>query len=307
MEDVKKMKTLDGICPIIMAPFCENGDLDPESFQRLVRHLLQTGIQGLTLFGLVTEFYKLTDAEKQTLQKIMLAETSRSSTVAGVVSITDHAWEVAVIRAIEAQEAGADALMVLPPFFLGASEQAVIQHLQAIAAAVSVPIVVQYAPVQTGVKLSPDVFVRLSSEFANIKFVKVECQPPGPYVSALQQGAAGTIKSLVGYAGVQMPDVLARGATGIQPGCSFSEIYVRLFGLFAAGKRSEMLALYRRLLPYISYWMQGIELLIKAEKIILQRRGIIASDYCRAISYVMDPSETRLIDAFLEEFAEFFK
>jgi dihydrodipicolinate synthase/N-acetylneuraminate lyase len=195
----------------------------------------------------------------------------------------------------------------LPPFFLGASESAIINHLRAIAAAVSIPIVIQYAPVQTGVKLGPEVFVQLSGEFENIQFVKVECQPPGPYVSALQQGAAGRIKSLVGYAGVQMPDVLARGAVGIQPGCSFSEVYVRLFELFAAGDLPGMLSLHSRLLPYISYWMQGIELLIKAEKIILKRRGIIKTDYCRAMSYVIDRSEDQLIDAFLREFADFLR
>lgn len=299
------MKKLDGICPIVAATFDDYGELDPESFRNLVQHLIKTGVRGLTLFGLVTEFYKLTDAEKQTLMQIMLAETRQSPVVAGVVSITDHAWEVAVRRAKEAEIAGADGLMVLPPFFLGASEAAMMSHLRAIATAVSIPIVVQYAPVQTGVKISPEVFFQLREEYENIQYVKVECQPPGLYVSALQEGSAGKIESLVGYAGVQMPDVLSRGAVGIQPGCSFSEVYVRLFELFSTGNLPGMLNLHRRLLPFISYWMQSIELLIKAEKSILKRRGIIKTDYCRGISYVMDERESRMIDDFLLEFAEF--
>jgi len=265
-----------------------------------------TGAQGLTVFGLVTEFYKLADEEKSIMMKILLEETRQSATVAGVVSITDHSWEVAVRRSIEAEQAGADALMVFPPFFLGASEVIVMNHIRHIAAHVTIPIIVQYAPVQTGVRVSPDVFVQLGEEFANIQFVKVECQPPGPYVSALEQGSAGKIKSLVGYAGVQMPDVLSRGAVGIQPGCSFTEIYVRLFQHFQAGDLQKMQSLHAQLLPYISSWMQGIELLIKAEKIILKKRGIIQTDYCRAVSYEMDAKEKQLIERFMVEFAAFF-
>src|SRR5438874_2217307 len=117
-------KSIQGIVPIIAAPFTAAGALDEDSFQTLVRHLLTTGAHGVTLFGLATEFYKLTDAERARMQALLLAETGRSRTVSGVISITDHSWEVAVGRARTAEGQGADALMVLPPYFLAPGEAA---------------------------------------------------------------------------------------------------------------------------------------------------------------------------------------
>ncbi len=54
-------KRLAGIIPIMAAPFTKAGALDEDGFQALVRHLLSVGVNGLTLFGIATEFYKLSD------------------------------------------------------------------------------------------------------------------------------------------------------------------------------------------------------------------------------------------------------
>ncbi len=59
--------------------------------------------------------------------------------------------------------------------------------------------------------------------------------------------------------------------------------------------------------PYINYWMQGVELIIRVEKVILKRRGIIASDYCRSPSYDLDEREQLQIEQFMIEFAEWLK
>jgi dihydrodipicolinate synthase/N-acetylneuraminate lyase len=296
-------KQISGILPILAATFTDSGDLDDGSFQALVRHLMTTGASALTLFGLATEFYKLPDADRAQMQEILLEETCRSESVAGVVSITDHSWEVAIRRARDAEAQGADALMLLPPYFLGPGEEAILEHLKRVIGSVKIPVIVQYAPVQTGVRISPDVFLKLREALPNADFIKVETQPPGRYISQLIERSQGKLKSLVGYAGVQMPDVLARGAVGIQPGCSFTEIYVELWRRWQTDK-VEFQNLHNKLLPYINYWMQGVELIIKVEKVILKRRGIIASDYCRSPAYTLDGEEHKHIDRFLDNFAE---
>lgn len=296
-------KPISGIVPIVAATFTQSGVLHEDSFQTLVRHLVSTGVGGLTLFGLASEFYKLSDHERGRLQALLLAETSRAPDVAGIISITDHSWEVAAPRARAAEAAGADALMLLPPYFLGPGEAAILEHLRRVIGAVSIPVIVQYAPVQTGVRIGPETFLQLREELPNADFVKVETQPPGPYVSRLHAQSNGRLRSLVGYAGVQMPDVLARGAAGIQPGCSFGEIYVELWRRWH-GERDTFHTLHARLLPYISYWMQSIEMIIRAEKYILKRRGLIATDYCRSPSYTLDEGEIAQIERFLVDFAE---
>jgi 4-hydroxy-tetrahydrodipicolinate synthase len=296
-------KKISSIVPIVAATFTPSGILDEDSFQALIRHLLGTNASALTLFGLATEFYKLADSDRARMQSLLLAETSRSTSVAGIISVTDHSWEVAVQRAREAEARGADGLMVLPPYFLGPGEEAILEHLKHVIGSVKIPVIVQYAPVQTGVRISPEVFLKLRDTLPNAEFVKVETQPPGRYVSQLVERSGGRLKALVGYAGVQMPDVLARGAVGIQPGCSFTEIYVELWKRWQTDKDSFQ-ALHNKLLPYINYWMQGVELIVKVEKVILQRRGIIASDYCRSPAYALDQGELAQIERFMSEFAE---
>ena len=296
-------KNIAGIIPIVAAPFTKSGALDEDSFRSLVRHLLSTGANALTLFGLATEFYKLTDLDRARMQTLLLTETSRSKNVAGIVSITDHSWEVAIQRAQAAESQGADALMLLPPYFLGPSEDAILEHLRRVIGSIKIPVIVQYAPVQTGVRIAPEVFLKLRDSLPNADFVKVETQPPGRYVTQLVERSNGRLKALVGYAGVQMPDVLKRGASGIQPGCSFTEIYVELFRLWDTDKIGFQ-QLHERLLPYINYWMQGVELIIKVEKSILERRSIIASDHCRSPFYALDGTELETVDQFLNEFKD---
>jgi len=299
-------KQISGIVPIIAATFTNSGSLDEDSFQALVQHLLKTNASALTLFGLATEFYKLADNDRARMQMLLLAETSHSNSVAGIISITDHSWEVASQRARDAEAQGADALMLLPPYFLGPGEDAILEHLKHVIGSVKIPVIVQYAPVQTGVRISPDVFLKLREALPNADFIKVETQPPGKYVSQLVERSQGKLKSLVGYAGVQMPDVLARGAVGIQPGCSFTEIYVELWRLWQTDKTAFQ-TFHNKLLPYINYWMQGVELIIKVEKVILKQRGIIASDYCRSPAYTLDERETAQIELFMNEFEEWFQ
>ncbi|HMO58433.1 MAG TPA: dihydrodipicolinate synthase family protein [Roseiflexaceae bacterium] len=299
-----KPKPLDGVVPIVAAPFTSTGRLDEDSLQQLVQHLIGTGVAGLTLFGLASEFYKLTDAERAAMQSILLAATSRHPHVAGIISITDHSWENAILRAQAAEAEGADALMLLPPFFLGPSEAAILDHIRRVIRAVRIPVIVQYAPGQTGVRIAAELFLQLREELPNLDYVKVETQPPGRYLAELVERSAGRLRALVGYAGVQMPDALQRGACGVQPGCSFAEIYVALDQRYRRGDLYGMLDLHRRLLPAISYWMQGVELIIRAEKRILQRRGLIASDYCRHPCYQLDALEERQIDQFLADFAD---
>ena len=292
------MKAIRGICPILAAPFTADGEVDYAGLARLVQHLNQTGVSALTLFGLATEYYKLTDAERSRMLAVMMEHIGEPAAIA---SVTAHSWEVAVRCAREYEVAGVNALMLMPPFFLGPSAAAVREHVLRVAAAVTVPVIVQYAPVQTGLRLAPEFFVDLWRAAPNVCYVKVEVQPPGPFITALRELSGGGVQALVGYAGLQMPDTVRRGAVGIQPGCSLAEAYVEIWRQYEAGELEAGDRLHARLLPFISDAMQSVELIIKLEKIILARRGLIASDYCRAPSLEPDSFQLAALDRYLSK------
>lgn len=114
---------LRGCYPILATPFLPDGEIDEHSVVRLVKHLKTCGLPGFTMIGLASEFYKLSDADTETL--IEAAFEARALDQIAIVSVTAHSHEVAVKQARRAEEAGAEALMLLPPFFLGPSEAGV--------------------------------------------------------------------------------------------------------------------------------------------------------------------------------------
>lgn len=273
------MVELRGIYPILATPFQAGGALDKKGLERLIEFLLASGLPGITLFGLAGEYYKLSEYERAYVQKVFLKKTE--GTVVRIVSISDHSTELAKRRAAEMAEAGSDALLVMPPFFLSPDTTAVRDHVRAIAESVRIPTIVQYAPNLTGLRLPLTFFTDLAEEFPHVQYVKVDSTPAGPVISDLVAESRGRIQPLVGYAGLQMVDCLTRGAVGCMPGCSLPEPYREIYNKFSESDREGAAALHARLLPLINFMMQSVEFIIQCEKTILSWRGIIASDYCR--------------------------
>jgi dihydrodipicolinate synthase/N-acetylneuraminate lyase len=299
-----KPPAVQGVCPVLETPFHPDGSVDEGGFIRLVDHMVRSGVQSVMFPGFASEFHKLTDDERSRLTKILLQRTTGLRGFTAVISVPDHATAIAVDRAREAVSAGAGAINVLPPHFLGPSRAAVHGHLRSVIDAVApVPVIVQYAPAQTGTALDAAAISALAKESVNLVQVKVESTPPGALISALALSDP-SLSSLVGYAGVQLPDALRRGAVGVQPGCSFVELYLDVWNLWHDGQQAQAEALHRRMLPYLSYWMQNVELIIAAEKEISVRRGIIDSAYCRGPGHALDTFELAMIGDFLNEFKD---
>ncbi|TMR96558.1 dihydrodipicolinate synthase family protein [Nonomuraea basaltis] len=292
-----------GVSPVLEVPFTWRGEIDVPGFRRVVRHVLGTGVTSVMFPGFASEFHKLSDAERRELTSVLLAETRERPDVAAIIAIQDHATLLAASRAREVVAAGADLINLLPPHFLRPSRQAVLAHVRAVAEAVApIPVVLQYAPSETGTSLNAKSIVAIARDLPNLKLVKVESSPPGRLIEELGNERPPML-AVEGYAGVQLPDAIRRGAVGTQPGCSFVEIYLEIWRLFAGNEEAAGEALYRRLLPYISYWMLDTELIIATEKLISVRRGLIDSPYCRAPAHVLDTQEIQMVDRFIEEFA----
>ena len=116
------------------------------AFCAVIDAAIEDGVQGLAMFGLASEYAKLSDAERVHLTKLLVERVAGRVPV--IISITSHAIEVARKEAVAAVRAGANALMILPPFFLSPSADAVHKHIATIAAENDVPVIVQYAPAQ---------------------------------------------------------------------------------------------------------------------------------------------------------------
>ena len=290
---------IQGVNPIVAMPFTAQGEVDFTSFRRLVAHLSGLGVNGLTLFGIASEFPKLDDGERLQLAEIYLDELS-GKRLFRALSITDHSTDLAVRRARLYQSMGADALMLLPPFFLQPPLAAVQAHISAVLEAVTIPVMVQYAPGETGFPVAPHQLAEVAKRYPHAVF-KIECNPPVDYTREFLQQAPDA-HVLNGYAGLYMLHMLEVGGKGVMPGCSFSEIYVRIYQHWLAGEHQQAVQLHNALLPYIQHWMQHCEYIIQIEKTILQRRGIIADDYCRKPGWQLADEDLKTIDSFISQF-----
>lgn len=296
------MLPVAGVCPVLETPFDRHGGLDGASFERLVEHVYAAGVRQVMFPGYASEFLKLSDAERGELTRLLLATAAGLPGLEVIVSVPDHATLVAVRRATEAASLGASAINVLPPHQLGPDPRSVREHLLAVAEAVApLPVVVQYAPAQTGTALGAGELAALAATAPNICEVKVESVPPGSFIKALR-AQTPALPAAVGYGGLQLIDALRRGAVAVQPGSSFVELYLDIWELWGSGDEAGARELHRRLVPYLSYWMQSVELIVAAEKRISMLRGLIDSDHCRAPARLLDREESDEIGRFLGEF-----
>jgi 4-hydroxy-tetrahydrodipicolinate synthase len=287
---------------VLAVPFDRHEHVDLDSFRRLVRHVVGTGVTSVMFPGFASEFHKLSQGERSQLLGIVVAE-ARDRGVATIVAVQDHSTALAVAAAEEATDAGADVLNILPSNFLRPSSAQVESHISSVLQSVpDTPVVLQYAPAETGTSLEARTIASLARRHPNLCLVKVEATPAGPFITALE-GMTPALPALVGYAGIQLLDGLRRGARGVQPGCSFTEIYLEIWHLWAAGSHAEAEELHRELLPYLTYWMQSVELIIAAEKLIAAERGLIDTPVCRRPCYQLDRHEVDAVHRFLRQFA----
>ena len=291
-----------GVVSVVETPFDDKGCLDLSSSATLVSFLANTGVQWVMYPGFASEFYKIDAHERGVMLALLLDEARQHAGLKVVAGVTDHSTVMAERSAVTAVEAGASAINLLPPHFLGPSPQEVLLHVKTVLAAVQpIPVILQVAPAFTGSELSLDALGDLAEAHGNLRGLKVESVPPGPMITALK-GAQSPLEVIIGYGGLHLPDALRRGATGVQPGCSFTELYVAMWDSWVAADPKACEEMHRRLLPYLTYWMTSVELMVAVEKTISHRRGFIASSHCRRPSRELDTEESRVIDRFLAEF-----
>jgi 4-hydroxy-tetrahydrodipicolinate synthase len=270
--------------------------VDLVDLERVIAWMAGHGAHAATLFGIAGEYYKLTDAERLRMVPVAVG-AARAAGIPLIVSVTDHATNIAVERARQWQDLGADCLMLLPPHFLKPSAAQLVTHLTAVAKAVSIPVMVQYAPEQTGVAIPPEALWSVAENCSTEVIFKIENRPPGPTISRLLTLSGGRARLFMGNAGFQLMESHARGCVGLMPGASMTDVYRRAWDALLAGNRAEALRLHTLLLMILNHIRQDVEQIIHFEKRILRRRGALQSEGSRLPAFTPD----RFFDQIFEE------
>lgn len=287
------MTTFGGVFPIACTTFHDDGSIDLDSQRRLVRHLIDAGAHGLGLFGNASEGYTLSSDERRRLLDAIVAEAA--GRVPLIVSSGHTGTDLAVSLSREAEAAGASGLMILPPYFLKPDADGLMHYYGAISDAVTIPIMVQDAPLLTGVAMGPQLLAHMASDIANVRCVKVEAPPTGPKITETVALAGDGLACFGGLNGNFLIEEFERGATGTMPGSDLIPDFVAIWKYLEAGKTDAAFDRFERCLPLIRFELQP-GLGVSAMKHNLQTAGVIESTRVRHPTRSLDARGLRELD-----------
>jgi 2-keto-3-deoxy-L-arabinonate dehydratase len=276
---------LAGIFPILVTTFDDEGRLDIASQLKLVDFLLEQGAHGLGLFGNASEGYALEGAERVELMKAIAKHVNgrvplvASSGATGTRSAVELSKQLAGL--------GADALMVLPPYFLKTDGEGLMHYFEQISTGAKTPIMVQDAPLLTQVAMPPALLARMAKEIEFVQLAKVEAPPTAPKITQTVKAAGDTLTIFGGLNAQFFIEEYQRGARGTMPGSDRIADLVQIWDALGAEKLDEAWDVFTRILPLLRFELQpGMG--VSAMKHNLVAQGVIASAAVRHPTAALD-------------------
>ncbi len=167
MKSIKNV-LFTGACTALVTPFI-NGKVNYPLLEQLLKRQVDAGIEAVVIAGTTGEAPTLSDEEKITM--IRRAKEYVGDSCQIIAGTGSNSTEHAVKLSIAAEEAGADGLLVVSPYYNKASTAGLVAHYIAIARSVSIPMVLYNVPSRTGVDIPVHVYKQLS-RIQNIVAVK---------------------------------------------------------------------------------------------------------------------------------------
>jgi 2-keto-3-deoxy-L-arabinonate dehydratase len=278
-----------GVFPIAPTTFTDDGELDVQSQTRAIDFMIDAGVNGICILANYSEQFALTDDERERLTTLILDHVAGRVPI--IVTTSHFSSQIAADRSRRAQQAGAEMVMLMPPYHgatIRADDGGIASFFQAVADAIDIPIMVQDAPV-SGVALSVELLARLARTIPQLAYFKIE-----------MPGAAGKLRALIEAAGdaidgpfdgeesiTLLPDLDA-GATGTMPSALMPDALRSIVDSFRSGQRDAAIAMYERWLPLINY--ENRQCGLRATKALMKEGGIITSEAVRHPQAALHPA-----------------
>ncbi len=278
--------SLRGVVPVVPTPFGSDETIDVESLASVVDWIAGQGLAGMCLPAYGSEFYKLTEAERD--QVVAVAVEVNAGRVPVVAQANHVSSRVASGLARRYTDMGADVISFAIPRQFGSSDADIVEYCAAVAAATPLPILIQdFNP--GGPTMGAALASALCDRCDNFRFVKLEDPMMVDRLIAIRSATAGRVGILEGWGGLYMLEGISAGIDGIMPGAAIADLLDTVFDAAVSQQSERAHDLFGVLLPYISFSLQDFELFLQIEKRALVRRGLIASPTVRSLSHTPSP------------------
>lgn len=294
-------RSVEGVLPVFQTPFQPDEEIDVQSLETELDWIFEQGSDGIVM-ALVSEIFRLSSDERDRLTTIACKVCDDRGAV--VISVGFESIHVARRHARHAQEAGADAVMAIPPVTIELEEEELLRYFSSLIQAVEVPVIVQDASSYVGKTLSPGLQRRLWEEFGDRAMFKPEANPIGPRLSQLREATRGRARVFEGSGGLHLIDSFRRGIVGTMPGAEVCWAIVALWKALQAGDDTSAYRIGGPLGLLVSL-QTGLDGFIVLEKHILHRQGVIESPNVRGpIAFALDRETADEIDRLLDVLRE---
>lgn len=273
-------KALSGILPVAPTPFQSEGRVDEEGMRRVIDCMIDQGVDAICILANYSEQFLLSDDERALLMQLCLQHAAGRVPI--IVTISHFCTDIVARRARDAEAAGASMVMMMPPYHgvgLVPTPQGIYEHFQTVNDAISIPIMVQDAPL-SGVQLPVELLVRMARELANVSYFKIETPFAADKLAALiESGGAHIEGPFDGEEAVTLLADLDAGATGTMTSALFPDKIKPIVTEYLAGNHAAALDHWKRCLPLINH--ENRQCGLRAAKTVMMEGGVIASDHVR--------------------------
>ena len=284
---------IDGVVPVLPAPFTPEEDLDLGSIPKLIDFAVESECAAVCLPAYSTEFYKLDMEERYAL---VGAAVEASGGRIPVIGQSNHVSSKLAAEIAKKNEAlGVDVISVAIPRLFAISDDDILAFLGKVMEATSLPVLVQdFNP--GGLTVSAAFVKRLSEAYPNFRFLKLEEPLMAPKVEQIRDATNGSIGILEGWGGMYLLENIPAGICGAMPGTGLADLLQGAYRLAKDGESEAAMDLFEQVLPHIVFSLQNLELFLYMDKDLLVRRNLLAHSTVRAATLTPDEGTLRHAD-----------
>jgi len=288
---------LRGCATALVTPFTANGTVDEERFRTLVEYQIAGGVKLLVPCGTTGESATMTEEEDQRVILLTIeVARDRAKIIAGAGS---NSTASAIEYSRAAQSLGADAVLLVAPYYNKPTQEGLYVHFRAVAEAVSdLPIVIYNVPGRTGCNIAAETTLRIACDCENIVAIKEASGNLAQIMEILRRRPEG-FRVLSGDDALTFP-LIALGADGLISVAANEapELMSCMINLALDGKWDEARELHYRLLPLME--TNFIESSPGPVKAALSMLGLIEENYRLPLVPVQTKSRARMREVLLE-------
>jgi 4-hydroxy-tetrahydrodipicolinate synthase len=286
-------KLFRGTYTAIVTPFNSDLSIDFDTFKKHLDHQIANGVNGIVVCGSTGESATLSTKEKVAMFTTAIEHVNKRVPI--IAGSGSNNTQATIDLSLIAKELGADATLLVAPYYNKPSQEGLYNHYRLIAEAVDMPHIVYNVPGRSGVNILPEIQLRLAEECANIVATK-EASGDVEQIMTMVQHSPSNFSVLSGDDAITLP-LIAAGVDGVVSVLSnyAPKMFSDLVNFSLEGKFAEARELQYKLLDLMK--LNFIEPNPVPAKTALQMMGMMEDRFRMPLMQITDASREKMKNA----------